>query len=184
MRATVGLAAIVLMLTLAGCGEDEPDAGAGPWSDGMQPAAAATKIGAGDPCPLPVTMDVADKWLPKSVEAGTFRQGDLDLVCEIDAKPAGPIGFIRVWTGAAQPRAALEAYVADQKDTSEVSYRDTEVGSGSGAEVIWKDGESGRKRAFAAPAPGGVVVVVVGGIDDEEYQALLPAYLLAKKTIT
>lgn len=182
MRTTVGLAGIVLMLLAAGCG-GEAESGDGPWSDGVRPAASATKIGAGAPCPLPVTMDIAEKWQPEAVEANTFRQGGLELVCEVDAKPAGPIGFIRVWTGAAQPRAALEAYLADQKDTSEITYRDTEVGSGTGTEVIWKSGDSGRKRAFAAPAPGGAVVVVAGGIDDEEYEALLPGYLLAKNSL-
>jgi hypothetical protein len=182
MRTTVGLAGIVLVLAAAGCGDDEKS-GAGPWSDGVRPASSATKIGAGAPCPLPVTMDIAEKWQPEGVDAGTLRQGGLDLFCEVDAKPAGAIGFLRVWIGAAQPRAALESYLADQKDTSEITYRDTEIGSGTGTEVIWKSGESGRKRAFAAATPGGAVVVVVGGIDDEEYEALLPGYLLAKNSL-
>jgi len=170
------------MLSVAGCG-DGAESGTGPWSDGVSPAASATKIGAGEPCPLPVTMDIAEKWEPQGVPAGTFQQGGLELVCEVDAKPAGPVGFIRVWTGAAQPRAALEAYLADQKDTSEITYRDTEVGSGTGTEVVWKSGDSGRKRAFAAATPAGAVVVVAGGIDDEEYEALLPGYLLAKNSL-
>src|SRR5262245_2190074 len=144
MRGTVGLVGILLLL-VAGCGDD--GAGSGPWSDGVEPAAAAGRVGGDEVCPLPVTMDVADRWQAEAVDGGTLRQGGLDLVCEIDAKPAGAIGFIRVWTGTVAPRAALEAYVAEARDTGEVTYRDTEVGSGSGTEATWTEGDSGRKRA-------------------------------------
>lgn len=194
MRGFLGLVLSVLLL-IAGCGSsgssssDKPagqNKGSAPWHDGVQPAAAAAKVGGSDSaCPLPVQLDLPEKWKPSRLDAGLFRQGGLDALCEIDAKPAGAIGFLRVFVGpTAEPRAALETFLADQKGTRDVQYRETAVGKGSGAEVTWTDEEAGRRRAFAMATPLKTVVMTAGSIDDSEYEQLLPAFLLAKQSLT
>lgn len=196
MRGFLGLVLSMLLL-IAGCGSngssssDKPaqgkqDNGSAPWHDGVQPAAAATKVGGADTaCPLPVAMDLPAKWKPVKLDAGLFRQGGLDALCEIDAKPAGAIGFLRVFVGpAAEPRAALETFLAAQKDPRDPQYRETAVGKGSGAEVTWTEEETGRRRAFAMSTPLKTVVMTAGSIDDSEYEQLLPAFLLAKQSLT
>jgi hypothetical protein len=186
MRGYLGLALMALIVAGCGGGEDSGNGnGSAPWHDGARPAAAATKIGGSDtPCPLPVAMDVPDKWKPARLEIGDLNQGGLDVLCEIDAKPAGAIGFIRVWVGpSAEPRQALAAYVADQTKVTDTQYRDTAVGQGSGAEATWLTEDTGRRRAFAMSTPLKTVLVTTGGIDDEEYQKMLPAFLLAKQSL-
>jgi hypothetical protein len=193
MRGYLGLGLVALLI--AGCGSAEPakDNGSGsatgkgsaPWHDETRPAAAAGKLGGADTaCPLPVAVDLPDKWRPVRIQGGDFHQGGLDALCEVDAKPAGAIGFIRVFVGsAAEPRKALESYLADQRTAHDVQYRDTSVGQGSGAEATWVDDETGRKRAFAMSTPLKTIVFSVGGIDDDEYQNMLPAFLLAKQSL-
>jgi hypothetical protein len=189
MRAyLVGTVMAAALLAGCGSGNSTPQPAAtptGPWHDGIPAAAAAAKVGGADtPCRLPVAMDVADKWKPKGVDVGVHSEGGADLACEIDGKPAGIIGFVRVWVGdSAEPRQALEAFIADQVKASAVEYRDTAVGQGSGAEVTWINAETGRKRAFAMSTPLRTVVVTTGGLDDEEYLEMLPAFLLAKQSL-
>ena len=185
MRGYLGLALVAVLI--AGCGSKEPAQakGSAPWHDDIRPAASATKLGgANTTCPLPVAVDLPDKWRPVRIDAGDFNQGGLDALCEIDAKPAGAVGFIRVWVGpATEPRQALEAYLAVQTKARDVQYRDTTVGQGSGAEATWLDDETGRKRAFAMSTPLKTIMVSTGGIDDDEYLKMLPAFLLAKQSL-
>lgn len=191
MRGCLGLV-VAAVVVVAGCGSNEPAKGSGsseaaaPWHDGVKAAASAGKVGASDSaCPLPVIIDLPDKWKPVHIDEGEFRQADLSNVCEIDAKPAGSIGFLRVWIGpATEPRAALESFVGVQKNARDPQYRDTAVGKGSGAEATWVDPESGRHRAFAVSTPLRTIIISAGTIDDEEYLAMLPALLLAKETLT
>jgi hypothetical protein len=187
MRNVLGIVAAFLLL--AGCGsEDTPAATAGsaPWHDGTKPATAASKIGGRDtPCQLPVTVDIPDKWKAAGLSAGEAGQAGLDLLCEVDAKPAGAIGFIRVWAGqATDTRKALESWVAAQDKTNNIEYRDTSVGQGSGVEATWISEETGRRRAFAVSTQLKTVVFTTGGIDEEEYAKMLPALLLAKQSLT
>jgi hypothetical protein len=185
MRVNLCLA-VALTALLAACGGSNGSGtgGSGPWQDDVKPASAATKIGAtGTACPMPVAIDIPDKWTPKAPSSGD-TQGGLDLACEIDGKPAGTVGFLRVWTVTGlPPRQALQAYLSDEKDAGQVQYRDTTIGAGSGAEVIWVNPDVGHLRAFATVAGQQTVVVTGGGIDDTEYQHLLPALLLAKRSL-
>ena len=191
MRGYLGFIVGALLL-IAGCGSSgsdkpaAPDKGSAPWHDGVAPAAAAAKVGGADTaCPLPVAMDLPDKWKPIKLDPGLFRQGGLDALCEIDAKPAGSIGFLRVFAGpATEPRKALETFVAAQKGPRDVQYRETSVGKGSGAEATWTEEETGRRRAFAMSTPLKTIVMTAGSIDDSEYEQLLPAFLLAKQSLT
>jgi hypothetical protein len=162
------------------------------------PAAAkgGTVGGAGSPCALPVSFDLASGWKPQAVkddpEFGLARQGPVTLVCEIDAKPAGNIGFLRVWTGGRSgddPRRALEAFVAEEaKSRDKVAYTQTKAGEYAAAEVTYLNtneflDEPKKERALAFTTPRGVVVLHLGGMDSEEHEEMLPAYELAKKSV-
>jgi Uncharacterised lipoprotein len=50
--------------------------------------------------------------------------------------------------------------------------------------VTWTEEETGRRRAFAMSTPLKTVVMTAGSIDDGEYEQLLPAFLLAKQSLT
>jgi hypothetical protein len=75
------------------------------WNDDLKPAPGVGKLGAaGTPCALPVSFELAQSWKAKPVadDAADFplgQQGGLALKCEVDAKPAGHLGFLRVWAG-------------------------------------------------------------------------------------
>ncbi|MET0426853.1 MAG: lipoprotein [Actinoplanes sp.] len=195
MRTRLGV--LVLALFLSGCGEAEADAEAPsapaqtgrPWYDETAPAAAAGPVTG---CTLPVRFDLADRWKPKPVtlDGSVFddlaKQGGATMACEIDAKPAGNIGFLRVFTvdeKTAAPKAALEAFVAGDKNLTEVTYRDRKAGELSAVEVTYlrsdefSDGK--RERAAAVATAQGTIVLKVSGLDSGEFREMLPAYNLA-----
>ncbi|MEU5656239.1 lipoprotein [Streptomyces sp. NPDC047737] len=156
-------------------------------------------IGApGSACELPVTFDLAADWKPQAVEvdpgselAELGQQGSATMVCEIDAKPAGNLGYLRVWQGKGSgtaPRAALEDFVAGDPNATGASYEETEAGSVAAAEVTYTVeiellDERKTERAFAVATPDGPVVVHLGGMDSQEHEEMLPAYELARKTL-
>ncbi|MGA5100735.1 lipoprotein [Streptomyces lavendulocolor] len=165
---------------------------------GPGPAKGVTIGGKGAPCPLPVMFETEPEWTAERVTvsedpdfAALARQGTVTLSCEVDAKPAGHIGFLRVWTGdapGAAPREVLEAYVGAEKGASKAAYAQTRAGALPAAEVTFTvSGEftDGPKpeRAFAVATPRGAVVVHLGGLDAGEHRAMLPAYERAKRTI-
>ncbi|MFP3989056.1 lipoprotein [Streptomyces sp. E11-3] len=156
-------------------------------------------VGAKDSaCPLPVTFDFAEKWKPKAVvlEGSELdvlgKQGTVELTCEIDAKPAGNIGFLRVWTSDAKddtPREVLEAFVADKRTTKQVKYRDTKAGDLTAVEVTYLYAsealdETKKERALAVSTPSGPLVLDLGGLDTQEHEEMLPAYRLAQETMS
>ncbi|OEJ98136.1 hypothetical protein J116_016825 [Streptomyces thermolilacinus SPC6] len=171
------------------------------------PAAKGGTVGAaGSACPLPVpvTFDTAADWEPKKVKPITdpdleelnelLEQGTLTLGCEIDAKPAGYIGFLKVWTDDAKdttPRAALESFVAGDDSPAKAVYRDVRVGKDgalAATEVTYLVtsallDEQKKARALAVMTPRGPLVLELGGMDTEEHEAMLPAYELAKATL-
>ncbi|MGW0845251.1 lipoprotein [Streptomyces sp. NPDC002787] len=169
---------------------------------------------AGSACELPVTFDTAEKWRPEAVETGApgggsgseedelaaelaeglLHQGPFTAACEIDAKPAGNIGFLRVWTGEAGAKegdaeALLKEFVAAEGGTSKAEYSefssDSDV-SGTEVEYLYTSealDETKKERAFVAVTPDGPVVVHLGGLDTQEHEQMLPAYELAKRTL-
>ncbi|MEO3745370.1 lipoprotein [Plantactinospora sp. B5E13] len=170
-----------------------------PWYDDVAPAAAATKVGPkGAGCELPVTFDLPAQWKPKPIEfhpelAELIQQGGSTAVCEIDAKPAGNIGFLRVWIvdrGAViGARKGLEEFLAAQGKLTDLQYRDTLAGPLRATEATYLEGseltgESKRGRALVAATRYGTVLITLGGMDTEEFEAMLPAYQLAKQTIS
>ncbi|MFF4946990.1 lipoprotein [Streptomyces rubiginosohelvolus] len=154
--------------------------------------------GAGSACELPVTFDLAARWKPKAIElepdsvlADLAEQGTVKMVCEIDAKPAGNIGFLRVWRGGASedaPQAVLKAFVEDDPNASEAAYTQVKAGALAAAEVGYTVhselmDEAKQERAFAVITPDGPVVVHLGGLDSDEHTAMLPAFELAKRSL-
>jgi len=145
---------------------------------------------AGSPCELPVTFDFAKSWTAESVEA-PLRQGPVSLACEIDAKPAGNIGYLRVWTGepgSDDARKVLEAFVAAEDGASKAQYRSFKAGELAGVEVEYLYtsellDEKKTESAFAVTTADGPVVVHLGGLDTEEHEEMLPAYELAQRTL-
>ncbi|MFJ1967693.1 lipoprotein [Streptomyces sp. NPDC087903] len=173
-------------------------------------------IGAeGSACELPVTFDIAKEWKAEAVESGTasdsatsgsgdledeladevadslLRQGPVTAACEVDAKPAGNIGYLRVWTGKAgsdSARSVLEAFVGAEEQASKAKYRSFKAGDVVGAEVeyLYTSAileETKKERALAVTTPEGPVVLHLGGMDTEEHEAMLPALELAKRTL-
>ncbi|MET7618429.1 lipoprotein [Streptomyces sp. NPDC005408] len=204
-----GVGAGLVTVALTGCSSqvavDQPLAeesakgvakGDGKGDAARTAAKGGTVGGAGSPCALPVSFDLAADWKPKPVKEdkqfGPTKQGPVTLLCEIDAKPAGHIGFLRVWTGGRSgddARKALEAFVADgAKSRDKVVYAPAEAGQYAATEVTYLNtneflDEPKKERAIAFTTPKGVVVVHLGGLDSEEHDAMLPAYELAKKSV-
>ncbi|MER6264419.1 lipoprotein [Streptomyces sp900105245] len=177
-------------------------------------AARGRTIGAaGSPCELPVSFSLAKDWKPKAIDAeaqlakaskgsdddlsGAFaesflRQGPVIAACEIDAKPAGNIGFLRVWTGKkgdADAGGVLRAFVAAEDNVSKAKYHSFRTGGGVSAvevEYLYTSkllDETKKESAFAVATPDGPVVLHLGGMDTEEHEAMRPAYDLAKQTL-
>ncbi|MGW0826787.1 lipoprotein [Streptomyces sp. NPDC002845] len=207
---TRGLVRVALLAgLLTGCsgaatGDDaKPSTSTAPQTAEALATSGGTIGAAASPCELPVTFDIAEGWKAEAVDTGgdaaeelfdaIARQGPVALVCEIDAKPAGNIGFLRVWTGDPgddDARAVLEAFMADEDGTSDKRYRTFETEAGvPGVEVEYLHtvellDEAKEESAFAVATPDGPVVVHLGGLDTEEHKQMLPAYELAKQTLS
>ncbi|QNP76106.1 hypothetical protein IAG44_37400 [Streptomyces roseirectus] len=147
-----------------------------------------------------MTFETAAKWKAESIEtpagadaslAGLLTQGPVTGVCEIDAKPAGHVGFIRVYQGKpgnADARAVLRDFVAAEKNVSEEKYQTFTAGTATAVEVSYRVkvellDEVKTEHALAVSTPSGPVVIHLGGLDDAEHTAMLPAFDLAKRTL-
>ncbi|MFE6176910.1 lipoprotein [Streptomyces sp. NPDC056464] len=168
---------------------------------------------AGSACELPVTFDIAEDWKAEAIDDGTggggedsaepdselaqevadalLHQGPVTAACEVDAKPAGNIGFLRVWTGEAaddDARAVLEAFVKAENGASKAKYSTFGAGGLKGVEVKYLVTselleETKEETALAVSTKQGPVVIHLGGMDTDEHRAMLPAYELAKRTL-
>ncbi|WP_190154992.1 lipoprotein [Streptomyces litmocidini] len=204
MRTAVPAALVAAGLLLTACGTlPDPAAPAAPAAPEKATAAApavkavAALGGPGTACALPVSFGLAEGWKPEAVKnpedpefAALTRQGPATVRCEVDAKPSGNIGYLRVWTAAKGPaRTALEGFVRAEKGSSAVTYRETEAGALPATEVTYSVGDKSaegaeEERAFAVATPKGEVVIVhLGGLDTDEHRAMLPAYELARTTL-
>ncbi|WP_330173980.1 lipoprotein [Streptomyces sp. NBC_01498] len=201
----VGL--VALLGLLGGCAGEKADApgtsvkakatgpATAPPAKAPGPAPAAKKGGTvgpkGSACVLPATFDIAEKWTAGAVEV-PFAQGPVSLACEIDAKPAGHIGFLRVWTGGTaddDPREALEAFTAEESpDSEDATYSEIPVGPYQAVEVAYLENSElndspQKRRSLAFATADGLVVMHLGGMDTAEHEAMLPAFELAKKSV-
>nr|WP_306459466.1 lipoprotein [Streptomyces sp. TLI_55] len=198
---------------MAGCsgagGKDAGPSASPSVSASGKAESAGTVGGAGSACLLPVGFDLAAQWKAEAIDGSTadaggaspadedmaalLRQGPVSLVCEIDAKPAGHLGFLRVFTGEAgkkhtDARAVLEAFVTAQDGARKARYSAFEAGGLAGAEVEYLAtsellDETKQESAFAVVTPDGPVVVHLGGADTAEHQDMFPAFELARKTL-
>ncbi|MFJ9347526.1 lipoprotein [Streptomyces sp. NPDC101237] len=162
--------------------------------------------GAGSACRLPVTFDTARGWRAEAVDGlaaiasnapdddlaqSLLRQGPVTLVCEIDAKPAGAVGFLRVSTGepgSGDAGAVLRAFVAAEGHTRGARYRAFTSGGLAGTRVDYVYTselleESKKESALAVVTPRGPVVLHLGGLDSAEHEEMLPAFELARRTL-
>ncbi|WP_431043852.1 lipoprotein [Streptomyces sp. P1-3] len=216
-RAAAGavVVAAVMLGALTGCSSSgDGDKGEGKSKDkGSSDTKAATSSSKqfgnkGSACVLPVTFDLAKSWKPKTVkplpaekDAGLgfnklLKQGGLRMACEIDGKPAGHLGMMRVWTGPKsaagdKPREVLERYVAGEFDPiRKRTYTDIKVGVDglAATEVVYSSyskltEETRNQTAVAFATPQGPVLLSLGGWDTEEHKDMLPALELAKKSL-
>ncbi|MFI6824375.1 lipoprotein [Micromonospora sp. NPDC050187] len=195
------VALVVSALALTGCGQNDaaaPEATPGTAAQPTTPPVApeAARIGApGSACDMPVTFALAESWKPKAVTvapdnplAELTRRGPLTMVCEIDAKPAGNLGFLRVWTGDGNKlRPSLEAFIGT--DAHEPTYTEVRIGDRPALEVVYQeksqlDDTMDQERVFAVETPQGIVAVSLDSLDSEEHESMLPAYELAKSSLT
>ncbi|MFD7237556.1 lipoprotein [Streptomyces syringium] len=159
----------------------------------------AARIGtAGTVCELPVSFEVAKSWKPAASSAEDAKmlaklndRTSVTAACVVDAKPAGLLGNMRVWTAARSdksPRQVLDAFMAEEKRVSEQEFSETKVGGLKAAEVAYKESsplldEPSPQRALAVTTPKGTAVLHLTAFDGEEYKDMLPAWELAKKTL-
>ncbi|MFH0180564.1 lipoprotein [Streptomyces cacaoi] len=206
------LAALLTGL-MTGCAAEEADPDATSGASGASATTTAKvaqrggSIGAsGSACELPVTFDIAEFWKAEAVDAeetstatgdladladAFLRQGPVTMACEVDAKPAGKIGFLRVWTGEpgdTDARAVLEDFVAAAQAASGARYSTVKAGDITGTEVEYVTTselleETKKEHALAVTTSEGPVVLHLGGMDTAEHEAMLPAYELAKSTL-
>ena len=175
----------------------------------LSPGTPATKLGAaGSPCELPVAFDVPPLWKPKAVDvaelgelASLYRNGPFSVVCEVDAKPAGDIGFLRVHTAPGRtgsPRSHLETFIAAENpearkagnfEVRKTDYRELTIGGQPAAEVTYETYNKSMEHeskysAFALNTRQGAVVVKLSPFGADEHANVLPAFQLAEQTLT
>jgi hypothetical protein len=173
------------------------------------PGTPTTRIGtAGSACELPVSFDLLALWKPKAIDlselgklAGLYRNGPFEAVCEVDGKPAGEIGFLRVYVAEdypGSPRSYLKTFVATESPEAvkagnmkltKSKYTELTIGGEPAAEVTYETynksmDHASKYSAFALKTPQGAVVVKLSPFGADEHVNVLPAYEKAKKTLT
>ncbi|MEV4870915.1 lipoprotein [Streptomyces syringium] len=153
---------------------------------------------AGTACELPASFEVAKGWKPAASSADDAKmlaklngRTSVTAACVVDAKPAGLLGNMRVWTAARSdksPRQVLDAFMAEEKRVSDQEFSETKVGGLPAAEVTYKESsplldEPSPQRALAVTTPKGTMVLHLTAFDGGEYKDMLPAFELAKKTM-
>ncbi|MFG2888137.1 lipoprotein [Streptomyces sp. NPDC048248] len=186
--------AVVALSMLSGCSFS--------WG-GDEEKVAAKKLGdKGTACDLPVHFTPATSWTAKAITQATVEQmgplghqGPLTPVCELDAKPAGHIGFLIVWSGtkgAAAPgsksHTLMKQFVTAENFESNVKFREIKANGLPATEATYtvtdlSAGEIRPERALAVMTKQGGVVIHLGGLNADEHKAMLPAFEQAKRTL-
>ncbi|NDL58104.1 lipoprotein [Phytoactinopolyspora mesophila] len=200
-----GTAALVVAIaySISSCGGSAGDAAPAPtpvaptttpgdpFDEGATAAASSMSLTDSGACDLPLTFDLAAQWTAEAVPADSdFERGGFLPRCEIDAKPAGWIGYIRVWTGPGDdPQDALGFFLDGHPgEIEDAETRAVDVGGTAAEEIHYVYhlaalDERKRQRALALPVTDGMAIITVSGLDTEEYEGMLPAYILARETI-
>ncbi|BAL89328.1 hypothetical protein AMIS_41080 [Actinoplanes missouriensis 431] len=209
---TAGAALMIMLVTGCSAGPPAQRAVATSVPAGGPSAAGPSTAPPGDDsqCDLPVTFDIADGWTTKAIDvstisdkvlAGMFRTGPFDTICSVNGKPAGVDGFVRVYfsdIGAGNPRDNLKVYVHTDTlgpldevkyEVRAAKYRDLTIAGTPAAEVTWNrrtiaTKASTRYTAFSLDTPKGTVIVVLMPFTTKDYADVLPAYELARSTLT
>lgn len=199
--ATAVLAALALA-GMAGCGAEQPRGAASrsaspsptaspvvagpPWYDEVAPAPAAGELGGkASPCPMELIFSTPAKWRAKAVKNGRDAAiGGAVPVCEIDAKPAGHLGFLRAWRANApgDQQEVMDKFLYAYGDVADRQYRRTKAGPLDAFEATFVGPTGTHERAILVSTIWGRFLLTLGGADDAEHQAMLPAYQLAKQT--
>ncbi|MDO3701826.1 lipoprotein [Micromonospora sp. C28SCA-DRY-2] len=204
-RTRAALLAALTLGPLAGCAEDKDQPAAGgspsaspsttaspvvpgpPWHDEVAAAPAGVPVGGkGTPCALPVTFSLPAGWKVKAVkpsaEGGDLGVGNATLLCELDSRPAGELGFLRVWrvdgvAGGAEEH--LKHFVgAYSPKATGVEYRRLRAGTLDAVEASYtEDGDPDRAIALAS-----LYGPIVLSLDAPDPADLLPAYQLVKQS--
>ncbi|WP_433788441.1 lipoprotein [Actinoplanes sp. CA-252034] len=205
--------ALAFLFAVAGCSSDS-DVPATPSSPttvvssapaapaGVPAAVAGESVGAkGSACELPFEFQAAADWKPKAIDlkkmgelADLAKVGDFTVVCEIDAKPAGSIGFIRVHLAdglSGAPAEHLQEFMKvsiGKREASNTDVTDVQIGAAQAAEASWETLDKeydirSKYTAFALNTKKGIAVVQLAPLDTGEYTSMQPAYELAKKTV-
>ncbi|MEU8663848.1 lipoprotein, partial [Actinoplanes philippinensis] len=196
--------ALALLLAVSGCSSDPappaPPAPAASSAPAAPPAVAAgeTVGGKGSACELPVSFQAAAGWKAKKVEAtgelaALAKVGDFTVVCEIDAKPAGNIGFLRVHVAdglSGAPAEHLQEFMKvaiGKREASNTDIADVQIGGAQAAEGSWETLDKeydirSKYTAFALNTKKGIVVVQLAPLDTGEFTSMQPAYELARTT--
>ncbi|RLK61699.1 lipoprotein [Actinokineospora cianjurensis] len=176
-RGVVALA--VAGLVLAGCGSSSTD----PWREVDIPAAAGDTTSQCGPVGV---MDVPAGW---RVEAPnhTYKSGALYIKCVITTGNSAD-GTIEVYDSTSDtvpsPRQVIQDSINPANDPTNIDIRDTTLGTAKGVEATWTTGYQNRAFAYHVESTDRTMLVIATGAKAEKYdEVLLPAYLLARKSI-
>lgn len=193
------LAIVGVTVALAACGSETPPGSTDVPTGGPAetpaarpgdpaPASAGELVGPeNSACALPVSFTVARGWQAQAPSGGP-TQGGAELLCEIDGKPAGHLGYVHVWhSDEADAMTALSTFATDRFGAGH-QYTEPIVDRQHAAEVSYverlEDVEIDQPtRALALPVSNGTVLIATTAPNEEEFQANLPAYVLAKNTV-
>ncbi|GLW82409.1 hypothetical protein Aglo02_00500 [Actinokineospora globicatena] len=170
---------------LAGCGSRDSD----PWREVAIPAAAGDTTGA---CGSVGVMDVPAGWRVEPPNRTYFsgKEYRLTIDCVITTGDSAD-GTLEVYERTEPdpgttptPRQFLQDTVDPANDPTDVDIRDALVGGLASAEVTWHTRYQNRAFTHRVESIDLTMVVIATGAKDAEYdEVLLPAYLLAKKSI-
>lgn len=186
--------------TYAAEGSGPPRAPGPDWHDETPAAAGNQKLGGPrSDCPLPVTFSTVDAYRAAAFDdadnellGGLLRKGKFTVRCEVMGRPSGHHGYLRVLIGdeghTPSARAALEEHVLQTRDAANPLYRTVTVAGRPAAEVLYQrqtltSSTPPWHRALAVELDGRVVLVTMHGTDQEEYEQMIPAYLLLKESL-
>ncbi|GGM81804.1 hypothetical protein GCM10012275_60510 [Longimycelium tulufanense] len=208
-RAGVAAVACAASVLVAGCSASGTSAESGvsgvPTRPGEPPAAAqsGTVGGQDSPCALPVVFGIAESWKPEAVPADVlpalpprladrFRRGDFVSRCEVSGSATGSASALRVYVNDKRyPDAeqALQAFVKATPQAQKVENGPVNNdGSLPSAEATYLNGHPdypSREHAVAVLVPHATVVIALTMAEkSSEKSKILPAYVLAKHTLT
>lgn len=186
--------ATLAAVALTGCDSDDKKTAAAQTESAA--AAAGPRVGAaGSGCELPITFGLTADWKPKQVTVeendpllALAKKGPFTMACEIDAKPAGNIGFLRVWTGApAELEPSLTAFIGDR--AQQPKFTELKIGGKPALEVDYQqksqlDDAVEPEKAFVVDTGAGLIAISLDSFDAGEHQEMLPAYELARTSLT